>query len=188
MLEVAVLGAALYLAAFLMLGGPAVHIAFGDNYEGQAAVTGALALMWALRFLQAPFGAMLMTAGDNRPFLVAGLIRASALLPTLLAARAGAPLAMLGLIGAAGEAAALVYLAWRIGREGALLPRTILIRTAFLALAPLVTMPFWAGSAARLPLPSTLLVALAIGVFVFASAAAMMPAMRDQLGRMRAAI
>ncbi len=187
MFEVSVLAASLYLAGFLMLGGDVVRLAFGHNYDGYGSVTGALALMWALRLLQAPFGAFLMSAGDNRPLLIAGVIRALALIPTLLAARFGMDLAMLGLCGALGELAAILYFAWWMRREFAPLSMMVLSRTAFLGLTLCITTPFWHGSWASLSLPVAGAMAAVVALFVVAAAAAIMPSTRAELRSLRAA-
>ncbi len=185
MFEISVLAASLYLAGFLMLGGEVVRLAFGHNYAGYGSVTGALALMWALRLLQAPFGALLMTAGDNRPFLIAGIVRAMALVPTLLAAYAGADLAALGLCGAMGELAAIIYFAWWLRRDYAPLSRVVLSRTAFLGLTVCMTAPFWHGPWVGLPLPLAGALAAVIALFVVAAAAAIMPSTRGELRLLR---
>jgi O-antigen/teichoic acid export membrane protein len=187
MFEVAVLAASLYLAGFLMLGGDVVRLAFGHNYDGYGSVTGALALMWALRLLQAPFGAFLMSAGDNRPLLIAGVIRALALVPTLLAAWLGMDLAMLGLCGALGELACIVYFAWWMRRDFAPLSRVVLSRTSFLGLTICITTPFWHGSWAGLSLPVAGAMAAVVALFVVAAAAAIMPSTRAELRSLRTA-
>ena len=181
MFEISVLAASLYLAGFLMLGGTAVRLAFGHNYAGYGAVTSALALMWAIRLLQAPFGAFLMAAGDNRPLLIAGIVRALALAPTYLAAHMGMSLAALGICGAVGEFGSLLYFAWWLRRDHAQLSFTVLIRTLFLLLTVGITMPFWAGGWSGLPLPAIVLLGVAVAVFVVASAAAILPSTRAGL-------
>ena len=181
MFEVSVLAASLYLAGFLMLGGEAVRLAFGHNYAGYGSVTGALALMWALRLLQAPFGAFLMAAGDNRPMLVASVIRALALAPTLWAAHLGMSLATLGVCGAAGELCSLLYFAWWLRRDYAPLSAMVLTRTSFLGLTLCITAPFWAGAWAGLALPAMAGLAAVVALFVIASAAAIMPSTRAEL-------
>ena len=181
MFEISVLAASLYLAGFLMLGGTAVRLAFGHNYAGYGAVTGALALMWALRLLQAPFGALQMAAGDNKPLLIAGIVRALALAPTLWAAHSGMSLATLGICGAAGELGSLLYLVWWLRRDHAQLSRIVLTRSAFVGLTLCITSPFWAGNWADLALPTTAVLAVAVAVFVVAAAAAIMPSTRAEL-------
>jgi O-antigen/teichoic acid export membrane protein len=187
MFEVSVLAASLYLAGFLMLGGDVVSLAFGHNYDGYGPVTGALALMWALRLLQAPFGAFLMAAGDNRPLLIAGVIRALALLPTLWVARLGMDLTTLGLCGALGELAAILYFAWWMRRDFAPLAQVVISRTAFLGLTICITTPFWHGNWSHLPLPVAGAMAAVVALFVVAAAAAVMPSTRAELRSMRAA-
>lgn len=185
MFEISVLAASLYLVGFLTLGGQVVRLAFGHNYEGYGAATGALAVMWALRLVQAPFGAFLMTAGDNRPLLIAGIVRATALVPTLLAAHAGMSLATLGLCGAAGELGSILYFAWWLRRDFRPLSGVVLSRTAFLALAVAMTMPFWNGPWAALSLPVMAALAAMVALFVIAAAAAIMPSTRGELAVLR---
>jgi len=187
MFEVAVLAGSLYLAGFLMLGGTVVRLAFGHNYDGYGPVTGALALMWALRLLQAPFGAFLMAIGDNRPLLIAGVIRALALFPTLWAAWLGMDLAMLGLCGAAGELASMLYFAWWLRRDYAPLSAVVLSRTTFLALTICITTPFWHGTWGGLSLLAAGAMAAVVALFVLAAAAAIMPSTRAELRSLRTA-
>ena len=185
MFEVSVLAASLYLAAFLMLGGSAVRLAFGHNYAGYGPVTSALALMWTLRLLQAPFGAFLMSAGDNRPLLIAGIIRAVALVPTLLAAHAGMSLVTLGLCGAIGEFAGILYFVWWLRRDHAALSEVGLTRISFIGLTIFLTVPFWHGPWSGLPLPVGATLALAIAMIVVAAAAVLMPSTRTELQLLR---
>jgi len=185
MFEVSVLAASLYVAGFLMLGGTAVRLAFGHNYEGYGAVAGALAVMWALRLLQAPFGAFLMATGDNRPLLIAGIVRALALAPTYWAAHLGMSLATLGVCGAIGELGSLLYFVWWLRRDHAKLSVMILTRTGFLGLALGVTMPFWGGNMAGLGLPLALVMTAAVSVFVIFAAAAVLPSTRAELKWLR---
>jgi len=187
MFEVSVVAAALYLAGFLMLGGPAVRMAFGHNYAGYGGVTGALALMWALRLLQSPFGALHMTAGDNRPLLVAGIVRALALGPTLWAAHSGMSLATLGICGAGGELGSLLYLALLLRRTDVQLCRMVLTRTSFLGVTLALTLPFWMGSWANLDLPTIIALAILVATAVVAAAVAIMPSTRMELRGLRRA-
>jgi len=181
MFEITVLVTSLYLAGFLMLGGTAVRLAFGHNYAGYGAVTGAVALMWSLRLLQAPFGAFLMASGDNRPMLIAGTVRALALAPTLLAAHLGMSLVTLGICGAIGELSSLLYFALWLRRDHAALSTMVVTRTAFLALTLCITSPFWGGEWVDLALPTAFGLALAVALFVIASAAAILPSTRAEL-------
>ena len=185
MFELSVLAASLYLVGFLTLGGQVVRLAFGHNYEGYGAATGALALMWALRLVQAPLGAFLMSTGDNRPLLIAGMVRACALVPTFLAAHAGMSLATLGLCGASGELASILYFAWWLRSGYPALSQMMLSRTAFVALAVAMTTPFWNGPWAGLSLWTTGGLAAMVALFVIAAAAAVLPSTRGELQVLR---
>lgn len=132
--EITLLAAAVYVLVFVAAGGTILPLAFGPNYDGLGTVIAWLAAMWGLRMIQAVPGMALMALGETRPFLGAGLIRATALLPSLLVAANGYGLAAVAAAGVAGEAASLVYVAWRLDalRPGMLRP--LLLPT--LALAP----------------------------------------------------
>jgi O-antigen/teichoic acid export membrane protein len=133
-MQMTALAAAVYLALFLIAGGKILPLAFGANYAGYGAVVGWLALMWALRMVQAVPGLALMAHGDNRPLLIAGLLRAAALLPAAVAVQELASLEALAAAGVAGEAASLAYILWRADRTVARLARELL--TPLLWLAP----------------------------------------------------
>lgn len=132
--EATALAAALYLALFLAVGGPILTLAFGAHYAGLGAVVGWLAAMWALRMLQAVPGMALMALGATRPFLAAGLIRATSLALSLAAATQGLGLVAIAAAGVLGELGSLVYIAWRLDAERPGLMRDFLIRA--LALVP----------------------------------------------------
>lgn len=132
MCDATALAASIYLAGFLVAGGAVLPVAFGPQYAGLADVVGWLALMWALRMLQAVPGMALMAASCTRPLLVAGLLRAAALLPAYLAAQSGAGLAGIAAVGCLGEVVSLVYVAWRAARLETGLAAALLSRTAAL--------------------------------------------------------
>lgn len=185
MSEATTLVASIYLATAMLLGGQILEVAFGPNYKGLGAVTAWLALMWSLRMLQAVPGMALMAAGETKPFLVAGLIRASALLPAGLAAMSGYGLEAVAAAGVAGELASLIYVAIRLDADMAGLSGIFARRALFLAPAAL-------AAAAALALATTDGHALmrgaallgAIGV-ISALALAAFPDMRE---RVRAAM
>lgn len=179
--ELTVLSAALYLVGFATLGGSVVRIAFGASYDGYGAVTAAVAMAWALRLVQMPVGALFMAVGDNKPVLVAGIVRALALIPALAAAHWGASLPVLGLCAAAGELASLLWLARAVRGIDAALPVTLLSRAAFLGLPIVVTLPFWSGHVSSLPLTAAVSLACLISVFVIASAAFLLPETRQEI-------
>lgn len=132
MTEATVLGAALYLCVFIISGGKLLTMAFGAHYAGQDALLSVLASMWALRMMQAVPGMALMAAGETKPFLVAGIIRALALPFALYAALHGASLAGIAATGCAGELASLLYVAWRMERVQSGLAKVLVARSMFL--------------------------------------------------------
>ncbi|MBA4100590.1 MAG: hypothetical protein CTY20_04890 [Hyphomicrobium sp.] len=136
--EVTALATSLYLLLFLAAGGAILPLAFGDNYTGLGPVVAWLAVMWGFRMMQAVPGMALMALGQTRPLLVAGMIRASALILTLAAAIQGLGLASIAACGVLGELASLVYVAWRLDRAQPSLMQVFLIRVA--ALAPAVVL------------------------------------------------
>lgn len=136
--EGTVLLAALYLTGFIVCGGAVLPIVFGAHYSGLAAVTAWLAAMWALRMIQAVPGMALMAHGDNKPFVVAGGIRAAALPVVFYAATHSASIATLAAIGFVFEALSLIYVAWRLEKLELGLGRVVLIRASFLIPAALV--------------------------------------------------
>ncbi len=130
--------AAAYLALFLAAGGIILPLAFGPNYTGLGTVIGWLAAMWGLRMLQAVPGMALMALGETKPFLGAGLIRATALAPALVAAAHGYGIAAVAAAGVAGELASLAYVASRLEALRPGLATPLLMRT--LALLPAATL------------------------------------------------
>ncbi len=107
--EGTVLLAAVYMLVFVLIGGPMLALAFGPNYRGLDTVVGWLAIMWAVRMIQAPPGMALMAWGTTRPLLWAGLIRAAALPLSVAAALLGAGVEGIAAAGVTGELASLLY-------------------------------------------------------------------------------
>ena len=132
MCELTTILAAIYVSGFIIAGGKVLPLAFGSAYTGHEALLGTLAVMWALRMIQAVPGMALMAAGQTKPFLVAGLIRAAALPFALHAAVQGASLAQIAAMGVAGELASLLYVAVRIERLESGLSAVLLTRALFL--------------------------------------------------------
>ena len=114
MIEVTAIAAGAYLAAFVLLGGAIVEIAFGRNYAGLGGIVAWLALMWSMRMLQATLGVALMAHGTTRPFLVAGLIRALGLPLAFAALHMRLGLEGAAAAGAIAELMSLVYVGWRL--------------------------------------------------------------------------
>lgn len=116
MAEVTALTSALYLAAFVIAGGALLPIAFGANYTGLGAIVGWLALMWSMRMLQAVPGAALLAKGITRPFLTAGMIRATGLPLAWAALSAGLGMEGVAAAGAIAEFFSLAYVTWLLNR------------------------------------------------------------------------
>jgi O-antigen/teichoic acid export membrane protein len=108
--------AACYLVTAMLAGGTLLQIAFGPNYAGLQGVIAWLAAMWSVRMLQAVPGMVLLAAGETKPFLAAGMIRATAVIPATFAAAIGLGIETVAAIGFAGELASLAYIAWRMDR------------------------------------------------------------------------
>lgn len=138
MTEATAFVAAMYLATAMLLGGFLLEVAFGPNYIGLGAVMSWLAAMWSMRMLQAVPGMVLMAAGQTKPFLVAGMIRATALIPAGLAAANGYGLEAVAACGVAGEFASLAYVAQRMDTQAARLSGIFTKRALFLVPAALV--------------------------------------------------
>lgn len=173
--------AALYLAVFVIAGGAILPIAFGPSYHGLDAVVAWLAAMWALRMLQAVPGMALMAAGETKPFLAAGLIRAAALPAAYYAAHHGAALAGIAAIGCAAEAASLLYVSLRLERLERGLGALLIIRALFLI--PAATCAFLASG---IPQGSSLIafaVATVTGAAVLAAGIAIMPSLLSRVRR-----
>ena len=156
MCDVTALGASIYLAGFLVAGGDVLPLAFGANYAGLGGVVGWLALMWSVRMMQAVPGMALMAAGRTRPLLVAGMLRAAAIVPAVLAALTGLGLEGIAAAGCLGEVASLLYLAHRVERCEAGLSAPLLSRTSLMAPAALLALAL----SGALPQPGGLLVTL----------------------------
>lgn len=179
MSEATVLLAALYLAAFVIGGGQLLTLAFGKSYAGFGDVVAWLAVMWSLRMLQAVPGMALMAAGETKPFLVAGIIRASVLPLVLYAALNGAALATLATFGCAGELCSLLYVSLRLESVERGLGRILLLRALFLIPAAIVGLTF---ALAAFTGPGRIFLAM-IGALAMlaATGAAVMPALRAQI-------
>jgi O-antigen/teichoic acid export membrane protein len=181
--EIAIAFAAIYFVAFALAGGKVLPWTFGANYYGLGAIVGWLALMFALRMVQAVPGMALLATGQSRPLLVAGCIRASALALSLLVVMTDGTLAELAAAGAAGELASMLYVAVRAGRNRAGLARAFLLRTLFLVpagafgLAVGWAMPFGNGALGACS-------AAAIAATAIASLALLvLPELRHLIGR-----
>ncbi len=136
--EATAIAAAIYLATAILAGGDLLRIAFGPNYAGLGGVMAWLAAMWAVRMLQAVPGMLLLSAGETTPFLIAGLLRALALLPATAVALMGYGLESIAAMGLVGEIASLAYVAWRMDAHQQGLCRIFAQRALFLLPAGMV--------------------------------------------------
>lgn len=173
MCELTALAAALYVVGLAIAGGYVVMLTFSAKYAGLGELIAALALMWGLRMVQAPAGALLMARGDTLPLLIAACIRATALAPALLLAWAGADIALLALTGAAGELATLGYVAVVLGAGGTRLGVVLISRTLFVLAAGFAALPLvdLLARSDDLPAASALLVSVAAAVTLIGGAA-----------------
>lgn len=175
--------AALYLVGFIVAGGPVLMLAFGSLYASLDHVVAWLALMWALRMLQAVPGMALMADGETRPFLAAGLIRSGALIPAAMAACLGGGLEMIAAMGVAGEIASLAYVARHIELRRRGLGAALALRALFLmpaagvAALAAMTLATAAEGDAGLVIRAGLLAAVAVAVALLALA--VMPRLRS---------
>lgn len=166
---------ALYVALFIIAGGSVLPLAFGTHYTGLGVILSWLALMWAVRMVQTVPGMALISRGETKPFLVAGLLRAGALIPAVIAALAHGSIETIAAMGVIGELASLTYVARRAARRMPGLDRILLTRS-------LIILPAAAGAtfiASLLPPGSGLLEALVgaalAGAMIMALSITLMP-------------
>lgn len=131
--SVTAFAAALYLVVFGVAGGTLVPLAFGPNYAGHGNLTGWLALMWMVRMVQVVPGMALMAHGQTKPFLIAGLLRASTLPAAVWLALNGFSVESIAAAGVFGEWASLAYIVWRAGQCNPALPGISISSAAWLA-------------------------------------------------------
>ncbi|MEO0671169.1 MAG: oligosaccharide flippase family protein [Pseudomonadota bacterium] len=101
-----------YLAFFQIVGGLLLSFVFGPAYTGLHAVVALLALMWAMRMIQAVPGIGLMALGQTRALLIAGIIRATGLVPAAIVLTHGGGLVSVALVAVIAELASLLYVIW----------------------------------------------------------------------------
>ena len=177
--------AMLYVAGFALAGAPVLEAAFGPNFAGYGLVLTILASMWGYRMLSVAPGVALMAVGTTRPLLVAGIIRAGAILPVLLLAFHDGALWMIALCGALGEVPSLLYSLKRLTRvAGVKTTRLHRLTLAYSAMALLAI----AISSQTLPLLSSLwpslLVTALFCALVLAAAAVVLPEIGQDLRRL----
>jgi len=98
--------AVLFLAGFGLLAGPAIRLVYGEAFSAAPALIWALGTAAAIRIARTPLSQLALALGQTSIPLRGNVLRAAAILPALVAAMAGAPLHLLALAAAAGEAAA----------------------------------------------------------------------------------
>ena len=176
--EGACIVASAYLVAFVVAGGEVLALAFGKNYQGLGGVIAWLAAMWALRMVQSVPGMVLMATGDTRPLLVAGIIRACALVLVIAAAHAGWGLSGIAAAGVVGEFAAIAYVLARTARD----TRGLALKTVLRTVYPMATGLVAAGCIAIFPMTGSLWLSLPVALVLCTSAVlgglAVMPAIR----------
>ena len=94
--------------------------------------------MWSVRMVQAVPGIALMARGETSPLLIAGIIRATALGPALLAVHMGLGLIGIAAAGVLGELASAAYVIQRTTRDIPGLGRATIVRTLYPLLAALM--------------------------------------------------
>jgi O-antigen/teichoic acid export membrane protein len=176
--------AACYLVTAILAGGYILQIAFGANYEGLHSVMAWLAAMWAIRMLQAVPGMVLLAAGETKPFLVAGMIRAIAVVPAAFLAAGGFGIEMVAAMGFGGELASLAYIAWRMDQQAPGLSGVFLRRAAMLVPAAGMAGAVLVATADSAVTQRAFAVVITLGCCAVI-AAALMP---DELSRLRKAV
>lgn len=176
MVEAMVVLTGLYIAIFLIAGGGALPIVFGPNFIGLGPLVSWLAIMWALRMIQAVPGMALMAAGITRPFLTAGVIRAAGLLVVLAVAAVKPDLIAIAAVGVVFEALSLAYIARRAEALEPGLGTLVLCRVTFLLPVALAAVVVTGAPVAGIP--GLLLATSLAAFFVATTGLAVMPALR----------
>ena len=178
MCDATALVAGLYLAGFVLAGGPVLKAVFGPQYAGLGALVSWLALMWALRMVQAVAGVLLMSAGNTKPLLQAGVIRALALGPALGLAVSGYGVEAVAAAGCVGEVASLAFVARTIERVGKGMARELVSRALWTCGAGLLALAILPGVAGSGKLWPAMTAAVTAGALITALALATMPRLR----------
>lgn len=186
MLEFTVLAAAIYLIVFVILGDELLALAFGAKYAGLGTVVSLLALMWAMRMVQATMGVALMAHAITRPFLIAGIVRSSGVVFAIAALLGGHGLTGAAAAGAFAELLSLVYVAWRLDRlRGEAGEACNLGRRALVTASSLILFGVTALTAARygsdLALSAKAALAVLLAVGCAGCGVAMLPSLRGLL-------
>jgi O-antigen/teichoic acid export membrane protein len=106
--------ALVYAAGYALLGGPVLAIAFGPNYADLGTVVALLALMWAMRMVQAVPGMAIMAFAQNRALLETSCLRALALIPAYFAISNGFGIVGVAAVAVVAEACSLTYAMLRL--------------------------------------------------------------------------
>ena len=139
--EATALLAAGYAIAFIIAGDHLLEYAFGKAYKGLGSLVSALAVMWAVRMLQAVPGTALMALGQTQPYLTAGIIRASAIGLALAMALNGNDVVWIATAGTVGEILSFEYITWKLAKVRDENDRPLVPAGGiFLALAVLITL------------------------------------------------
>lgn len=178
MFEGTSIAAAAYVVAFVIAGADIMPLAFGPYYVGLGPVIGLLAAMWALRMVQSISGMALMAQGETRPLLIAGIIRAAALVLAWLAVTTGLGLTGVAAAGVVGECIAIAYVLVRTARDAPGIARATFAR----ALYPIMAGALAAACAWTWPITGSLWVSGPVGLVLCVSALlfglAIMPGLR----------
>lgn len=165
MFEGTSIAAAAYVVAFVVAGADVMPLAFGPHYIGLGPVIGLLAAMWAMRMVQSIPGMALMAQGETRPLLIAGIIRAAALILAWGAVTNGLGLTGIAAAGVAGELITLTYVLIRTARGTPGMARATFTR----ALLPMVAGALAAASIWSWPITGSLWVSAPVGMVLCVS-------------------
>jgi O-antigen/teichoic acid export membrane protein len=179
MFEATSIAAATYVVAFVLTGGDVMPLAFGPSYVELGPVISCLAAMWALRMMQSIPGLALMAQGETRPLLIAGILRAAALVLAWLAVKSGLGLTGVAAAGVFGEFFSISYVLVRAGRDSTGVIGATMIRSLY----PVVAGVIAAVCVWTWPVTGSLWVSLPAGLVLCTSTIlfglAVMPAVRQ---------
>lgn len=181
MTELTVLAATVFFCAFTIAAERLLPLIFGAQYTHLGGVTAILALMWALRMIQAVPGMALMAYGTTKPFVIAGVIRALALPAIFAAGLNGASIVTIAAIGCLFEVFSLVYIAVRIEKSERGLGKALAQRALFLVpagAAAVIAQRHSANDSATI-----LVMTISAAALIAGAAASTMPFLRARVRR-----
>ena len=178
LVEGTALAASLYIAGFVVAGGLVLPVVFGGNYTGLGPVVSCLAMMWAVRMMQAVPNMALMASGETRPLLGGSIIRAVARLPAVCLLWFGFGLPEFAAAGVAGELASLLYVANAASRVAPRLASMLLARALLVVPAATMAMAMNSALPATPSLTAALFAAMLVGVCVAVLAVLALPSLR----------